>query len=225
MNFARFSGAVVLVVAALVPILNPFGMAPIFFSMTKGLPDNRVRMLALRVGFNALILLTAAMFIGTHVLSFFGISLTAVRLGGGLLLMISGYKMLTSDDTSAANPERHVASNPEVLKSLAFYPLTFPLSVGPGSLSVAITLGANLNPDSNDFVASVAANLAGIAITSLILFLCYRSAHGLSGLLGETGTVVLLRLSAFILLCIGVQILMNGLVDFAHTMPARTPIP
>ncbi len=225
MNFARFSGAVVLVVAALVPILNPFGMAPIFFSMTKGLPDGRVRALALRVGMNALLLLTAAMFIGTHVLSFFGISLTAIRLGGGLLLMISGYKMLTGDDSSAANPERQVASNPEVLKSLAFYPLTFPLSVGPGSLSVAITLGASLNPNSGAFIQDVAANLTGIAITSLILYLCYRSAHGLSGLLGETGTVVLLRLSAFILLCIGVQILMNGLVDFYRAMPAQVPIP
>jgi multiple antibiotic resistance protein len=225
MVFAKFSGAVILVVAALLPILNPFGMAPIFFSMTQGLAEARIRALSLRVGLNAFILLAAAMFVGTHVLSFFGISLTAVRLGGGLVLMISGYQLLTSDNTSTTNPERNLASNPEALKSLAFYPLTFPLSVGPGSLSIAITLGANLNPDAADFFDAVAASLVGIAVVSLILYLCYRSAHSLSGLLGATGTVVLLRLSAFILLCIGVQILMNGATEFARSLPSRSRIP
>ncbi len=213
-----FPAELFLVAAALLPILNPFGMAPIFFSMTQGLPDARVRSVALRVGLNAFFLLTAAMLVGSYVLAFFGVSLIAVRLGGGLLIVINGYKLLVSEDADCNTPERHTASTPDVLNRLAFYPLTFPLSVGPGSLTVAITLGANLEKAQAGFLNSIAASLFSIAAVSFILYLCYRHAHRLTGLLGSTGTVVLLRLSAFILLCIGVQILLGGATDFWKTL-------
>jgi multiple antibiotic resistance protein len=202
-----FLADVLLIVGAVLPILNPFGMAPIFYAMTRNLEPGRTQALALRVGLNGFALLTAALLIGSKVLAIFGVSLIAVRIGGGLLLMINGYQLLTSQDADSATPERHTEPDEKALSSLAFYPLTFPLSVGPGSLSVAIALGASKQ---DSFLAS----LAGIAVVSLILFLCYRFAHGLSRLLGSTGNMVLLRLSAFILLCIGVQILLNALTEF-----------
>ncbi|GAB4370706.1 MAG: MarC family protein [Bryobacter sp.] len=191
-------------------------MAPIFYAMTRHLEPGRAQALALRVGLNGLALLAAALLIGSKVLAFFGVSLIAVRMGGGLLLMISGYQLLNSQDPGSATPERQTEPDESALSSLAFYPLTFPLSVGPGSLSVAIALGANLN--GANFNQSLLASLLGLVLVSLILFLCYRFAHGLSRLLGSTGNVVLLRLSAFILLCIGVQILLNGLTEFAKSL-------
>jgi multiple antibiotic resistance protein len=170
------------------------------------------------VGINAFVLLSAAMLLGASILSLFGVSLTALRIGGGLLLLVNGYKLLNSEDVDCNQPERHVQLSPDALKRLAFYPLTFPLSVGPGSLSIAITLGANLNPQATPFVDSLLFSLLGFGVVSIILFLCYRSARRLSEILGSTGTVVLLRLSAFFLLCIGVQILMNGMTEFMRTM-------
>ncbi|MEO8028990.1 MAG: MarC family protein, partial [Bryobacteraceae bacterium] len=140
-DLATFLRTAFLVVAALLPIINPPGAAPIFLSMTTGLDQSQRKRMATRVGMNALILLVVAMFIGSYVLAFFGISLMAVRLGGGLLVMASGWKLLNSDNTAEPDRAGATPSNSEAqLASRAFYPLTFPLTVGPGSISVAVAL-------------------------------------------------------------------------------------
>lgn len=212
---------VFLTVAALLPIVNPLGSAPIFLSMSADLPAAARRHLAWQVAWNALLLLAAAMLVGSHVLKFFGISLPIVRVGGGLLVTASGWRLVNADDTRPASSvpvkdawEREVAAR-------AFYPLTFPLTVGPGSISIAITLGARVAGHGTSGVLNLVTDLVGVAIVGVTVYLSYRFASRLIAYLGETGTTVFLRLSAFILLCVGVSIVWSGVAELVTPLLAR----
>jgi len=215
-ELATFLRTAFLVVAALLPIINPPGAAPIFLSMTAGLDPRTRRTMATRVGINALILLIGAMFVGSYVLAFFGISLMAVRLGGGLLVMASGWKLLNSEEAEK-HTETSMQCSESKLASQAFYPLTFPLTVGPGSISIAVALGATLPTPGVSLWMKMLASLVAVVIIALTVYLSLRSAPNLLRFLGDTGMTVLLRMSAFILLCVGVQILLGGIEDFARS--------
>jgi len=213
-ELATFLRTAFLVVAALLPIINPPGGAPIFLSMTAGLDARTRRTMATRISINAMILLVVAMFIGSYVLAFFGISLMAVRLGGGLLVMASGWKLLNSDEPDKPHDNPTGQCSESHLASQAFYPLTFPLMVGPGSISIAVALGATLPTPGVSLWMKMLASLTAIVIVSLTVYLSLRSAPRLLQYLGATGMTVLLRMSAFILLCVGVQIVLGGIEDF-----------
>jgi multiple antibiotic resistance protein len=184
-------------------------MAPIFLSMTADLPAHGRHVLARKVALNAFLLLIAAMVLGSHILGFFGISIPIVRVAGGLLVIANGWRLINAEDTTHdATPSPRDASEREIGRR-AFYPLTFPLTTGPGSVSVAVTLGARLteNGAGLDLISEVVA----VAIVAATVFLSYRFASRLVHSLGPTGTSVFLRLSSFILLCIGVAIFWSGL--------------
>ncbi|HEY2836646.1 MAG TPA: MarC family protein, partial [Rhizomicrobium sp.] len=148
------------------------------------------------------------MFIGSHVLEFFGISLPVVRIGGGLVVTACGWKLLNSENPDGARAGTATAhAEPE-----SFYPLTMPLTVGPGSISVAISLGSQRpkGEDWAEWVQAGGAALAGVLAIVITIYLCYRFAQKLVSILGPSGTHVVVRLSAFILVCIGIQILWSG---------------
>ena len=208
---------VLVTIAALLPIVNPLGGAPIFLAMSADLPPEARHRLATVVARNAFLMLVAAMLIGSYVLQFFGISLAIVRVAGGLVLLAAGWKLLHSGHIESEGPPVVEAWEREVGRR-GFYPIAFPLSVGPGSISIAITLGARTaGPLSNTAMALIA-NLVGSAVIALCVYLCYRYASKLIAWLGETGTNVFLRLSAFITLCIGVNILWGGIVALISTL-------
>jgi multiple antibiotic resistance protein len=209
---------VLLVFAALLPIVNPFGMAPIFASMTLGYDVSIRRTMAMRVAINGMALLIASLFIGSYVLDFFGVSIGAVQVGGGLVVMISGWRILNQQSNVS---DRHLDPQPttETILSQAFYPLTMPLTVGPGSIAVALTLGGNAHAESHmEHFQSAIAAMIGVALIGVTIFLCYRFSDELERLLGPTGTSILVRLSAFILVCIGIQIMFNGVNQFYAEM-------
>ncbi len=212
-----------LVFLALLPIMNPFGNAAIFVMMTRGVSHATRNFVAMRVGWNVAAILVVSMFVGSYVLEFFGISLPIVRVAGGLVVAANGWKLLNAED---AQPDDTMTSakdlwTPEEASRRAFFPLTFPFTVGPGSVSVAITLGASLWGSGRGVAPSIVGALAGVALLALTTLLCYRYADGLLRHLGSTGTTVLLRFSAFILLCIGVQIFWDGASELLE--PWRGP--
>jgi multiple antibiotic resistance protein len=211
--------AIFVTLAALLPIVNPLGSAPIFLAYSSDLPPAARRQLAWVVARNALLLLVAAMLAGSHVLRFFGISIPIVRVAGGLVVLATGWRLLHAGDDEHDGPDTAL-SGPWQRETArrAFYPLTFPLTVGPGSVSVAITLGAGaaLELDRLAGLVRVAGYLAGAVIVSVTIYICYRSAPRLIAALGETGTSVFLRLSAFILLCVGVAIFWSGIVGLVQ---------
>jgi multiple antibiotic resistance protein len=187
--------------------------------MSADLPAQARRHLATVVARNAFILLASAMFIGTYVLAFFGISLPVVRVAGGLVLLASGWRLLHAGDTPDRPAQTVIEAWEREVGRRGFYPLAFPLTVGPGSISIAITLGAATRPLG---WPGALPKLAGLAIVALAVYLSYRYASKLIASLGETGTHVLLRLSAFILLCLAITILWQGIVGLIETLPPRT---
>jgi multiple antibiotic resistance protein len=213
-SVSAVANAFLLVYAALFPIVNPIADAPLFLGLTEFCTDAQRISLAKRVAFNSFCLLVGSMFIGSHVLEFFGISLPVVRIGGGLVVSAFGWKLLNAESTPDASKVEAgaVATAPD-----PFYPLTMPLTVGPGSISVAITLGSQ-RPKIAGFeqLALVAGGaVAGALAIALTVYFSYRFAQRLVRLLGPHGTQVVVRLSAFIMLCIGIQILWSGWSDLA----------
>ena len=210
-------------IGALLPIVDPLGGAPIYLAMVAGLtPAERVRMAGL-VAINSFFLLVVSVLIGAYVLDFFGISIPAVQLGGGFIVCTIGWSFLMSPGAPAVSDRGSGAADagPEVLSQRAFYPLTMPLTVGPGSISVAITLGANPPRGLRSLATTAIGHILGVLIVAVSIYLCYRYAAGLLKKLGKSGTNVLIRLAAFILFCIGVQIMWNGL----HTLIAGLTAP
>ena len=198
-----------LVYAGLFPIVNPIGGAPIFLALTSTHSREARGALARRVALNGFVLLLGSLFVGSHVLAFFGITLPVVRIAGGLAVASFGRRLLRDGATAA---DDH--SEAQQCKTVdAFYPLTMPLTVGPGSIAVAIALGAERPPEATGFVDVAllgAGAFVGLAAIALTIFVCYRFADWMVAALGESGINVLIRLSAFILLCIGIQIIWSG---------------
>jgi multiple antibiotic resistance protein len=220
-NLAEIVRPASLAVAALMPIVNPLGSAPIFLSMSADLPTMARRRLSRRVAWNSFLLLAAAMLVGSHILRLFGISVPIVRVGGGLLVIANGWRMLNADPAPPPRASVETAWEREVARR-AFYPLTFPLTVGPGSISIAITLGAGISSRPTTGVVDFVTDLIGVALVALAVFLSYRFASRLIAFLGETGAEVFLRLSSFILLCVGVSIMWGGIADLVRSLSAES---
>jgi multiple antibiotic resistance protein len=194
---------------ALFPIVDPLAGSPIFLSMTQQYPQRTRTALAWRIALDSLVLMIGSYFVGTHVLNFFGVSLPVVQVGGGLVVVSIGWGILLEKDDAPETARRSVSCS-DPLRS-AFYPLTLPLTVGPGSISVAITLGANSARHYGFHLAIIVAALLAMTTIAVSILLCYGLADQLARLIGKTGMIVIVRLSSFLLVCIGVQIMWNGL--------------
>lgn len=206
--------------AAILPILNPAATAPIFLGLTEGASESTRALLARRIARNMFLLMAGSMLVGSYVLEFFGISLPIVRVGGGLIVAAAAWRLLTADsahmDSRAALAE---AFTPEQARRQAFYPLTFPISCGPGSIAAAITVGVALaDARVSITLARIGGGLLALAVCGVLLYLAFRYAQYLLRPLGEAGTLVFLRLAAFILLCLGVQIMWDGISELVLSL-------
>jgi multiple antibiotic resistance protein len=208
-----------LVVGALFPIVNPIGNTPIFLSLTRGMSAQGRTALARLIALNGLALILVSIFIGTHILTFFGISLPVVQVGGGLVVISTGWALLRQPNDEDVDPKasRRECSEDNYSRQ-AFYPLTLPLTVGPGSISVAIAVGANRPEGSEWRWTLIGGMLLGSALIAASIYLSYRFAERIGRTLGESAMNVMIRLSSFILVCIGVQILWNGLSALLRTV-------
>jgi multiple antibiotic resistance protein len=209
-NFAR---AIPLAFAALFPLINPIGTAIILLGMTRHADLAERRSIARAVSINTVLLLAVVLVAGRAILGFFGISVPIVQLSGGVVLAAMGWKMLFSnDDSSQGKQDANPASDPQQdYQSQAFYPFTFPLTVGPGGIAVAITLSAHTSRAKLlDTVAAQLGAMAGIVLLAGVTYLCYANAGRISARLGPSGMAVLQRLSAFIIVCLGAEIAWNG---------------
>lgn len=208
------------VLAALLPILNPAATAPIFLGLTEGASAATRALLARRIARNMFALMAGSMLVGSFVLDFFGISLPIVRVGGGLIVAATAWRLLNashaSDDRRTELAEAFTA---EHARRQAFYPLTFPISCGPGSIAAAITVGVALHDQKLTLsLARMGGGVLALLVAACVLYLALRYATRLLKPLGDAGTVIFLRLSAFILLCLGVQIIWDGASELLRSV-------
>lgn len=214
--------SVFLVPLTLLPIINPVGNVPIFTALSGGNPAIAAPM-ARQVATNACVILTVSMLVGTYVLDLFGISLAIVRVAGGLLVAATGWRMLQAPDE---DPVRHaVAGQAAALSSRelarrSFFPMSFPLTTGPGSIATAIALGtATPATTATHVLAGGVVALCGSLLTAAAVYFSYRFGTLLLQRLGEIGTLVMTRFAAFILLCIGLQMVWTGWLDLPSSAP------
>lgn len=197
--------------STLISIINPFGIAFVFHDMTRWLTPRERSRLARQIGINSFIVIVAAMFLGSRVLSFFGISLEALRIGGGLAVAASGWTMLRAEPEAKAPP---TAMDTAPIERMAFFPLTLPLTTGPGSIAASIALGAERTSTSQDvLLVSALSSLLVAASVSACVWLAYAYAEAIARRIGPQGTLIATKLTAFLLLCIGVQIILIGATD------------
>jgi multiple antibiotic resistance protein len=215
---AQIIKSTLLILTALFPIVNPLGSAPLFLSLTRYYSGEQRKMLSWRIALNSIFLIVGSYFIGTHILAFFGISLPVVQVGGGLVLVSTGWAMLKQKDDDETKADVHRTVDTNDLFQKAFYPLTLPLTVGPGSISVAITLGAN-EPHHAILFSMIGAVMGSVLIAASV-YLCYAFSDRLARVLGATSMSVIMRLSSFLLVCIGTQIIWNGVSALLKTLPA-----
>lgn len=201
--------SILLVVSALFPIVDPIGGSPVFLSLTRDYTAQTRKLLARRIAINSFILLIGSFTVGSHVLSFFGISLPVVQVGGGLIVISTAWAMLKPKDQNERGAIGRTINTTDVVGD-AFYPLTLPLTVGPGSISVAITLGANEPHQLRANLLAIVAAAIGSVVVAASIYVCYGFADRLAVIIGPTGMNVILRLTSFLLVCIGVQIFWNG---------------
>ena len=221
-DFRQFVESMLLSLAALLPIVNPLGAAPVYLAKTVDLTPAEHAYLSRRVAINCFLLLLASLLIGAYVLDFFGLSVPIVQVAGGLVVCSLAWALLNEPDERIewVHDAAKAITRPD-LRTRAFYPLTLPLIVGPGSISVAITIGANQSQNVRSLIVNSAAHITSMLIVAIAIFVSLRYAETIIRRLGPTGTAVMLRLSAFILLCIGVQILWNGASALWRTL---TPV-
>jgi len=198
-----------LVLSALFPIVDPLGGSPFFLALTSQYAPEARKALSWHIAMNSFFLLVGSYFVGTYILAFFGISLPVVQIGGGLIVIATGWTLLKQRDDE--KQDVHNTVQPQDTFRHAFYPLTMPLTVGPGSISVAVTLGANAARSHGLHPLTILAALFGCVLIGLSIFLCYGFADRLARILGATAMTVITQLSSFLLVCIGVQIVWNGI--------------
>jgi multiple antibiotic resistance protein len=218
-----FLTALLLVVGGLLPIVNPVGSAPMFLAMTHGADAQARAVLAARIAVNAFILIMGALIFGAYVLKVFGLSVPVVQVAGGLVLCALGWNMLNSEDPGPPHPEDAKAQDADRVLMRAFYPLTLPLTVDPGALAVAVTIGANHAHGIERVLIGFAAGLVGTTLICVCVWLSYRYAGRVAKWLGHSRVMVVLRLSAFIVLCIGVEITWNGIRALAGELSFGPP--
>lgn len=219
-SLALLAKYVALSFSALLPVVNPLGSALLLLGIVGNAPESVYRELARKVAIRTAIFFVVVELVGAALLNFFGISLPVVQVAGGLVLAAMGWRLLNRQDPETNRGQGDVtAANFESLREKAFYPFTFPVTVGPGCIVVMLTLGAHASAENvaGDVIAHLGI-LAAVAALSVVVFYSYAYAPKITERISPQTAHGILRVVAFVLLCIGVQITSNGVQALLRTV-------
>lgn len=203
--------------AAYFSIINPVGCAFIFYTITSSLPVVERRPLVGRVTFFAWAMLVGSYFGGIYLLKFFGISIPVLRVAGGIIVALVAWDTLNS---TVGNEKKSLPGVAKGRAEIAFFPLTMPLTVGPGTISVAIALAAEApSGQPGDFWTGAIVAIISISLIALTIYYTYSYAGRLTKMLGKTGSDIIERMSGFLLFCIGIQIIWVGARELLLSLP------
>ena len=194
--------------AALFSVLNPIGTVPIFVSLTQDYTKKERSRVSLWTAANVFIILIISFFIGQYVLSFFGITITALRIAGGIIIASSGFSLLNGKFSKNRGIGKKVQQDIENRNDIALTPLAMPMLAGPGSISLLIAFYQEHNTTNEIIISSLA-----ILVIAIIIFLILRSAHYLANILGQSGIVAISRIVGFLTIAIGIQDIISSVLS------------
>lgn len=197
-------------IIALLPIINPFSTAPMFLAITEGDTDAERQEQARKAVIYMVCILVAFLVGGTFIMKFFGLSLPGLRIAGGILVAGVGMRMLYPKDNGLQTKAEHLESKRK--RDVSFTPLAMPTLAGPGAISVTIGL-TSLATGWLDFVSII----VGILAVAAIVYLTLRLSTRLVKILGVNGLHAMTKIMGFLILCVGVQFIVNGVIDVASS--------
>lgn len=214
--YQSFINLVFIGVIALFPVVNPIGSALIISPYLANLSDGEKRLAVCRITGYAFLLCTVSLFAGPWILAAFGLSIPVIQLAGGIMICKIGWEFLSTDQKSnssvALENQGTVISEYSKLLNKLFYPITFPLTTGAGTISVLFTLSASsTGANQKQYYLGMLAIMVSILIMCVLIFIFYLNTKRIIHYLGENGENILNRISAFLIFCVGLQIAVNGL--------------
>ena len=203
----------VYIFAALFSVINPLGAIPIFVGLTQEDSKAERSRISFWTAINVFIILIISFFVGQYVLAFFGISIDALRIAGGFIIVNSGFALLNRKFNKGRGVNKEVENDAQKRNDIALTPLAIPMLAGPGSISLLIAMYQDYQLIEQQVIACCA-----MAAVAVVIFLVMRSAHYLSGLLGASGIVAISRIIGFIVIAIGVQYISSSIVNIVRSM-------
>ncbi|MFC4739504.1 MarC family NAAT transporter [Flavobacterium ponti] len=197
-----------LLFAALFSILNPIGTVPIFVGLTEGYSKAELSKTSLWTAINVFIILMISFFVGQYVLSFFGITITALRIAGGILITNSGFGLLNGKFSKNKGINKKTEEEAQERSDIALTPLAMPMLAGPGSMSLLIAFYQEHNT-----TGEIIASCIAILLIAVVIFIILRSAYFLSRILGSSGIVAISRIVGFLTIAIGIQYIISAILS------------
>jgi MarC family membrane protein len=198
----------IFLLAALFSVLNPIGTVPIFVGLTQYYTKKERSKVSMLTAINVFIILIISFFIGQYVLEFFGITITALRIAGGIIIASSGFSLLNGKFSKNRGIDKKVEEDIQMRNSIALTPLAMPMLAGPGSISLLIAFYQEHNTTNEIIFSSLA-----ILIVSVLIFIVLRSAHYLAKILGASGIVAISRIIGFLTIAIGIQYIISSVLS------------
>jgi MarC family membrane protein len=198
----------IFLLAALFSVLNPIGTVPIFVGLTQDYTKGERSKVSLLTSLNVFIILIISFFVGQYVLSFFGITITALRIAGGIIIASSGFSLLNGKFSKNRGINKKVEEDIQSRNAIALTPLAMPMLAGPGSISLLIAFYQEHN-GTNEILFSTLA----ILVVSIIIYIILRSAHYLANFLGASGIVAISRIIGFLTIAIGIQYIISSVLS------------
>ena len=203
----------VYIFAALFSVINPLGAVPIFVGLTQDDSTKERQRISFWCAVNVFIILLISFFVGQYVLAFFGISIDALRIAGGFIIVNSGFALLNRNFSKGRGVNKEVESDAQTRNDIALTPLAIPMLAGPGSISLLIAMYEDHKSIQDQIIACCA-----MAAVAIVIFVIMRSAHYLSRILGASGIVAISRIIGFIVIAIGIQYIINSVVNVVSTI-------
>lgn len=202
-------------IIALFPVVNPIGSAFMVSPFFANLDDKEKKSAVKKITFYAFSICTVALFGGHWILALFGISIPIVQLGGGIMICKMGWEFISDGNKSnekQVTPEE-AGSHHQSIENKLFYPISFPITTGAGTISVLFTLSAHsARSDLKEYLVSTGAILLAILTMCILIYLFYLNTKRIIHVLGDRGEMIINRISAFLIFCVGLQIAFSGII-------------
>lgn len=207
-----------MVFAALFSVMNPFGTVPVFVGLTQDCTVKERSKIAFWTTFNVFLILLISFFVGNYLLLFFGISINSLKIAGGLIIVSSGFALLTGEfNKHKGMKKKAVKADVESRSEISLTPLAIPMIAGPGTISLLITYNQEYKGLDNVF-----AILGSIILVTMCIYIILKSAYHIVKILGASGINALSRIIGFIVIAIGIEFIISAVMNIVGMMNFRS---